>query len=159
MRHEVVLMLRSVYALAALGLVLSLATGGSAMAQAGQSEADAVRAVVARYVDAREGRDPTRLAALFAEDADQLVSSGEWRRGREAVVSGGLASSARSAGARTIEVETVRFATADVAIADGRYEIAAAAGAPARRMWTTFVMVKRDGAWRISAIRNMRPTE
>jgi uncharacterized protein (TIGR02246 family) len=159
MPHEVVLMSRPVYVLAALVIVLTLLTGGSVLAQDGHAEAAAVRAVVARYVDAREGRDAARLAALFAEDADQLVSSGEWRRGREAVVSGGLASSARSAGARTIEVETVRFATPDVAIADGRYEIGAAAGAPARRMWTTFVMVKRDGAWRISAIRNMRPAE
>jgi hypothetical protein len=26
-------------------------------------------------------------------------------------------------------------------------------------MWTTFVMTRRGGTWRISAIRNMRPTE
>jgi uncharacterized protein (TIGR02246 family) len=141
--------------------LLAAAPAGAQPARAGtgqdQADAAAVRAVVARYVEAREGRDATRLAALFAEDADQLVSSGEWRRGRDAVVSGGLASSAQNAGARTIEVDTVRFVTPEVAIADGRYEIGAAEGAPARRMWTTFVMVKRSGAWRISAIRNMRP--
>lgn len=152
-------MLRSARAVAALVFVSALASAAPVVAQDRQSEAAAVRAVVARYVEAREGRDPVRLAALFAEDADQLVSSGEWRRGREAVVSGGLASSARSAGARSIHVETVRLVTPDVAIADGRYEIAAAGGAPARRMWTTFVMAKRDGTWRISAIRNMRPSE
>jgi uncharacterized protein (TIGR02246 family) len=119
----------------------------------------AVRGVVASYVDARERRDPKALAALFTVDADQLVSTGEWRRGREAVVSGGLASSARTSGARTIEVETVRFLAADVALVDGRYEIAGAAGTPPRRMWTTFLMIRTAGAWRISAIRNMRPSE
>ena len=156
---------RLAHAAAVLVLTSSLIAAtpaGSQPAQAGsgrdQADAAAVRAVVARYVEAREARDATRLAALFAEDADQLVSSGEWRRGRDAVVSGGLASSAQNAGARTIEVETVRFVTPEVAIADGRYEIAAAAGAPARRMWTTFVMVRRSGAWRISAIRNMLPS-
>jgi uncharacterized protein (TIGR02246 family) len=130
-----------------------------ATAQDRSGDVAAVRAVVASYVDARERRDATALAALFTDDADQLVSTGEWRRGRDAVVGGGLASSARTSGARTIEVETVRFASPDVAIADGRYEIAAAAGAPARHMWTTFVMARRAGTWRISAIRNMRPTE
>ena len=153
-------MLRITHAVATVIVVFSsLGAEGTATAQERSTEAAAVRDVVARYVEAREARDAERLAALFTVDADQLVSSGEWRRGREAVVSGGLASSARSSGARTIEVETVRFAALDVAIADGRYEIAAAGGAPARRMWTTFVMVRQAGAWRISAIRNMRPTE
>lgn len=151
-------MLRPADVVAALALVVSALLTVPALAQDQAAEAVAVRAVVASYVEAREARDATRLAALFVDGADQLVSSGEWRRGREAVVSGGLASSARSAGARTIAIETVRLVAPDVAIADGRYEIAAAAGAQARQMWTTFVMVKQSGAWRISAIRNMLPT-
>ena len=107
-----------------------------------------------RYVEARERRDASALEALFTADADQLVSSGEWRRGRDGVVKGGLASSARNTGARTIVVETVRMLGPDVAIADGRYEIG---GAETRRMWTTFVMARQQGEWRISAIRNMLP--
>lgn len=125
----------------------------------GEDRAAAIRDVVAGYVDAREKRDAAALTALFTEDADQLVSSGEWRRGREAVVRGGLASSSRSPGARTIAVETVRFVAPDVAIADGRYEVGGTGGAAPRRMWTTFVMRHTAGGWRISAIRNMRPSE
>jgi uncharacterized protein (TIGR02246 family) len=117
----------------------------------------AVKALVARYVEAREARDGTALAALFTSDADQLVSSGEWRRGRDAVVRGGLASSAQNSGARTITIETVRLMSREVAIADGRYEIAGGADGP-RRMWTTFVLVRTADGWRIAAIRNMRPT-
>jgi uncharacterized protein (TIGR02246 family) len=152
-------MLRITHAIAAVILVLSSMVPDASATQERPADAAAVKGVVARYVEAREARDVARLAALFTDDADQLVSNGEWRRGREAVVSGGLASSARSSGVRTIEVETVRFPAPDVAIADGRYEIAATGGAPARRMWTTFVMVRQAGAWRISAIRNMRPTD
>ena len=144
---------------AALIAVSSLVAHGQAPARDGRADVAAVKAVVVAYVEAREGRDATRLSALFTDDADQLVSSGEWRRGKTAVVEGGLASSARSGGVRTIEVETVRFVTSDVAVADGRYEIAASGNTPARRMWTTFVMLRRDGGWRISAIRNMRPAE
>jgi len=150
---------RLVLAIAALLTVSSLTSYAQAPARDRQADVAAVKAVVAAYVDAREARDAARLSALFTDDADQLVSNGEWRRGRTAVVEGGLASSARSSGVRTIEVETVRFVTDAVAVADGRYEIAASGNVPARRMWTAFVMAKRDGTWRISAIRNMRPSE
>ena len=88
----------------------------------------AVRDVVKRYVDAREQRDPKAVEALFTSDSDQLVSSGQWRKGREEVVKGTLASSEATGGKRTITVETVRFLSPDVAIADGRYEISGTAG-------------------------------
>lgn len=116
----------------------------------------AVREVVARYVAAREARDPAWVAALFTADADQFTTSGEWRRGRDRIRSGTAESSQRNPGSRRIAVEAVRFVTADVAIADGPYEIASG-GAAARRMWTTIVLVRTADGWRISAIRNMAP--
>ncbi|HEY1949422.1 MAG TPA: hypothetical protein VGG97_20610, partial [Bryobacteraceae bacterium] len=41
----------------------------------------AIRKIVQEYVDAREKQDPKAVEALFTSDADQLVSSGEWRKG------------------------------------------------------------------------------
>jgi len=117
----------------------------------------AIRLLVKRYVDAREQRDEQGLAALFTSDADQLTSSGEWRRGRDAVVKGGLASSQATGGTRTIAVETVRFPAPGLAIVDGRYEIAGAPGGETRRMWTTFVMTGGVDGWLIAGIRNMVP--
>ena len=142
--------------------VLCLATAVAAAAQPQPSADDAlVREVVRKYVDAREKRDAKLLEPLFTADADQLTTSGEWRQGRDNVVKGGLASSQASPGSRTITIETVRFVAPGVAIADGRYEIAAAAGAAARKMRTTFVIVRRAATdpWRIAAIRNMAPTD
>jgi len=127
-----------------------------AFAQPASDEA-AIKDVVRRYVEAREGKDAAAIAALFTPDADQLVSSGEWRRGREALVKGTLASSARTTGTRAITLETVRLLGADVAIADGRYEISGVAGSSPRRMWTTFALVRQPDGWRISGIRNMLP--
>jgi uncharacterized protein (TIGR02246 family) len=118
----------------------------------------AVRDVVRRYVEARDRRDAKVLESLFTADADQLTTAGEWRQGRDTVVSGSLASSQRNPGARQIAIETVRMITRDVAIADGRYEIAAAGGAAARKMRTTFVLTRAGTVWRIAAIRNMAPT-
>jgi len=118
----------------------------------------AVREVVASYMTARARRDARAIEALFTADADQQTTSGEWRRGRAAIVPGTLQSSERNPGARTIRVESVRFLTADVAIADGPYEIGNAGGAAPRRMWTSIVLTRVSDGWRIAAIRNMVPT-
>lgn len=115
----------------------------------------AVRNVVSTYVDARDRRDAAAVRGLFTEDADQLTSSGEWRRGREDVVKGSLGSSAANRGTRTISIESVRFPAEGIALADGAYTIAD--GSATRQMRTSFVMVRADGAWRITAIRNMLP--
>ena len=138
---------------------------GTAAASPAAGEEAAIRAIVARYVDAREKRDAKLLEALFTADADQLVTTGEWRQGRDNVVRGGLASSQSNPGARQIVIEVVRFVAPGVAIADGRYEITDANAAAPRRMRTTFVVVRSaegplaNGDWRIAAIRNMAPTD
>lgn len=125
------------------------------VAQTGGKPADeaAVRGVVQKYADARGVSDPKAIGMLFSDDADQLVSTGEWRHGRDSLVKGMLASSSRETGKRTLSVETVRFLGADVAIADARYEIGE------RKMWSTFVMRRVRDGWRIEAIRNMLPTQ
>lgn len=111
----------------------------------------AVRAVVARYVDARERQDAAAIGALFTDDADQFNSSGDWRRGREAIVKGTLESSHRNAGTRNIGLKAVRFPAPDVAIADGEY------GIGEQRLWTTLVLTRQGETWKIAAIRNMAP--
>lgn len=135
--------------------LLALVPGGQNDAARSRNE-DAVRGVVRQYVQARETGDPAKVAALFTADADQLTSSGEWRLGRDQVVTGSLASSQRTTGTREIVVERVRFPAAGVAIADGRYTIRGAQGGD-RRMWTTFVMTQSGPQWQIAAIRNMLP--
>jgi uncharacterized protein (TIGR02246 family) len=117
----------------------------------------AIRAAVQQYVDVREHPDPQALERLFTSDADQLVSSGEWRKGRDAVVKGTIAASQKEAGKRTIVVESIRFLTDTVALADGRYELMDAAGHPTRKMWTSIVLTRDQSGWHIAAIRNMLP--
>lgn len=123
----------------------------------GANDEAAIREIVRQYVDARERIDPKAVEQLFTSDADQLVSSGEWRKGREAVVKGTMASSTSTGGKRTITVESVRFVTPTVAIADGRYELTGLAGGATRSMWTTFVLTRGGKDWQITAIRNMLP--
>jgi uncharacterized protein (TIGR02246 family) len=123
--------------------------------QNGPLEVD-VRHVIAQYSDARKQSDARALNDILTDNVDQLVSSGEWRRGREEAVRGMLASS-KAEGNRSIIVEDVRLSTPDVAIANARYELQGLNGGPARKMWSTFVLVNQKGRWRIEAIRNMLP--
>jgi uncharacterized protein (TIGR02246 family) len=117
----------------------------------------AVRGVVQKYMDARDRQDPRAIESLFTADADQLVSSGEWRKGRPEVVKGTMASSQSSGGKRNITVESVRFPAPGVALADGHYDLTGLAGGQARHMWTSLVIVKTGAGWKIAAIRNMLP--
>ena len=121
------------------------------------SDEAAVREVVRKYVNARELRDPKAIEALLTEDADQLVSDGTWRKGREAIVKGTLESSQRSSGHRTIEVQSVRFLSPDIAVADGPYTLAGSTNSAARQMWTSILVTRKNGNWRIAGIRNMLP--
>jgi uncharacterized protein (TIGR02246 family) len=143
-------------AVVAAALVL-LAVSSLHAQPSGRDDQAAIRELVRRYNDAREANDPNAIEALFVADADQLVSSGEWRRGRDVLVKGAMASSARTGGTRTLTVEAIRMVTADVAVADARYEISGLADGSTRKMWSTFVVVRHEGGWRISAIRNMLP--
>jgi uncharacterized protein (TIGR02246 family) len=143
--------------LAILCFIVSVATSVG-QDNAVRTDEAAIREVVSKYVDARERIDPKAVEELFTSDADQLVSSGEWRRGRDAVVRGTMESSSRTGGKRTITVESLRLVTPDVAIADGRYELTGLAGGATRSMWTTLVLKRTDKGWRISAIRNMLPS-
>ncbi len=142
---------------AMLWCIVSIAPSFAQNGVRGNDEA-AIREIVSKYVDARERIDPQAIGALFTSDADQLVSSGEWRRGREAVVRGTMESSRSTGGRRSITVESVRFVATDVAIADGRYELTGLAGGATRQMWTTLVLKRTESGWRIAAIRNMLPT-
>src|ERR1041385_5363094 len=96
----------------------------------------AIRAIVQKYMDARESQDARAVESLFTSDADQLVSSGEWRKGRNDVVQGTLASTRNASGKRTITLTSIRFIARGVAIADGPYELSGAAGSD-RKMWTS----------------------
>ena len=117
-----------------------------------------IYSLVDQYSLAREKRDTLLLKSILMPDVDQLVSTGEWRTGIQASVRGMLQSSASSPGTRTLTVDKIRFLDSQCAIADAKYEIKNADGT-ARKMWSTFVMIRQKGKWKISAIRNMLPAE
>ena len=112
--------------------------------------------LIENYTKSRETRDTTLLNSILTSDIDQLVSSGEWRHGKEGAKTGMMRSSTNNPGERTITIEQIRFINPDCAIVDAKYKIQNADGT-ARNMWSTFIVVYKDDIWKITAIRNMLP--
>ena len=135
-------------------LILITAPALGAQTPASKTDEAAIRALVDRYVNARDARDEKAIEALFTSDADQYTTAGEWRRGRPAVVTGTAESTKQNPGDRSIDVQALRFVSPDVAMADGWYNIAGST----QKRWTTMVFKREAGTWRIAAIRNMTPT-
>lgn len=137
-------------------LIFTLLLFPAILSAQGPADEAAIRDTIHKYADARDQADAKATAALFTQDADQLVSSGERRQGRAALVKGAMASSKKETGKRLIDVDTIRFLAPGVAIADGPYETTSASGS-VRKMRTCFVLTKDKGGWKIAAIRNMLP--
>lgn len=131
---------------------------GSMRAQDSRRNEQAIRGVVADYISARNRQDAEAVRKLFTPDADQLVSTGEWRKGLDDLIRGTSASSRKEAGTSSIAIENIRFLDSLVAIADGRYRTTSLNGA-GREMWTTIIVKYVKPDWRIAAIRNMLPAK
>lgn len=112
--------------------------------------------LIDKYAQARETKDTVLLRQILTEDIDQLVSSGEWRNGIQVALDGMMRSSSSNPGQRILTVDKIRFLNATTGIADARYEIHNPDGT-VRKMWSTFIVIKADGVWKITAIRNMKP--
>lgn len=116
----------------------------------------AIRRVTQEFILRREDGDEAGLRALLTVNCDQRLTSGRMRSGRDAVVSGSLASTRNSGGKRLITLESIRFLGTDVAIANGRYDSLGRSDGTDLHMLTTIVFWRVDGEWRIDAIRNAR---
>jgi uncharacterized protein (TIGR02246 family) len=129
----------------------------NAQQSATEQQQKAITHLIDQYSEAREKIDTNLLKAILTTDIDQLVSNGEWRKGIGSAVAGMVKSSSTQPGTRTLKVESIKMLNSTTAIADCRYEITNADGTM-RKMWSTFIVVDEKGKWKISAIRNMLPS-
>ena len=146
-------MMTSMRTVVSLSLVMSV---GWSVAAAAPPDEDAVRATISNYVLARNEKAPERVRSLFTPDADQLVSTGEWRHGVDELTRGMALSSQHEQPKSSVSITALRMLDSDVAIVDGRYQTTSLDGT-VRDMWTTFVLKRTPEGWRIAAIRNMKP--
>lgn len=116
----------------------------------------AIHTLIDEYAQAREDSDTLLLKSILTSDVDQLVSTGEWRKGIRESVQGMKRSSENRPGSRILTIEEIRLLNPETAIVDARYEIENADHS-VRKMWSTFIVVYQDKSWLITAIRNMLP--
>lgn len=122
-----------------------------------RKEADiSIQQLISDYNSARENRNEDLLKRVLLVDIDQLVSSGEWRRGIEEALEGMKSSSTNNPGKRELEIEKIRYLNEQNAVVDTQYRIISENGNE-RNMWSTFIVVKTIEGWKIAAIRNMLP--
>ncbi|PHN06576.1 DUF4440 domain-containing protein [Flavilitoribacter nigricans DSM 23189 = NBRC 102662] len=144
-------------ALLFLSVIAILAGCSSARQMASGPQAEqAIHKLIDQYSLARATKDTALLKQILIPEIDQLVSSGEWRRGIRTAIRGMQRSSTNNPGTRTLTIEQVRFFNRGSAVADARYVIENPDGS-ARRMWSTFILVLDHKQWKIAAIRNMLP--
>lgn len=142
--------------------LLLMGMASSALAQTPSDRMDdeiAIKRVVEEFISRRENGDVEGVRALLTATADQRITSGRMRTGREEVVSGSVGTTQGTGGQRSITLEAIRFLGDDVAIADGPYNIIGRNDGTDLFFRTTMVFVRESGVWKIEAIRNMRPVQ
>jgi uncharacterized protein (TIGR02246 family) len=138
-------------------LALVFAASSTPLAQPSAEDA-AIRRVIQQHDETRNKGDWKAVGLLFTEDADQLTSTGEWRKGRAGVEKGVTQVNATvyKGGKYSTTVTAVRMLGADHALVDTTFEIAGIAGGT-RRGTTAYILAKSNGAWRIMAARSSVP--
>ena len=121
-----------------------------------KGDREQIYALIDVYAKARVEKNATLLTSILTEDIDQLVSTGEWRRGFNSSLEGMMRSSSSNPGSRTLTVEYLKFLNEQSAIVDCRYEIKNSDGS-LRKMWSSFAVVYVQDQWKIASIRNMLP--
>ena len=117
------------------------------------ADEQAIRAADQAFVSEYNKGDTKVLAARFTEDAEVVEADGSRYRGRP-LIEGRLAETfAASPGVKLVlETESIQFLSPDVAKEEGGTIITPARGAGEARRHTA-LLVKRDGHWLISSIR------
>jgi uncharacterized protein (TIGR02246 family) len=141
----------------AAGTAWTVAASAAAADVTGRADDEAaIRTAAAAYVAALGQGDAEKLAALWTADGDIVDAAGNVFNGRDAVTLDKAAAAGRPE--FRIHETRLRFVAADVAVEDGSVEVTAASGRPLRGRFSA-TWVKRDGGWKLAALREARGDE
>jgi uncharacterized protein (TIGR02246 family) len=142
----------------AVALIFSfLAAAGSAKAQRDQDE-QAIRKVMSDFVDAVNRHDSVAFGKLLAADAEVVVITGEYLKGRNEVEKYHAKIWATSDNFKGSQLTwtplNVRFLDSDVAVAHVSAERFYRDTKDKRTMLVTLVFAKQGGRWLVTALQN-----
>jgi uncharacterized protein (TIGR02246 family) len=107
------------------------------------------------FVEAFHKGDAKAVAAFWTPDGDYTDQTGKQFKGREAIEKAFTGFFAENKGLKLrIDIASLRFVTADVAVEDGTTSVLHPDGAPPSRARYTIVHAKKDGKWLLSSVRD-----
>lgn len=129
----------------------------SAAPTAGNAEAEKeIRDADDAFVKAFNSGDAKAIAALFTEDAEAIDEYGAMVQGREAIEKVYESLFAVQKGAKiAIVIDSLRMIAPDTAIETGRSRLTVTEGAGAESSQFSAVLVKRDGRWLQTYVREL----
>lgn len=128
-------------------------TTGGERKPAPSSDEAAIRALDAEFVAEYNRGDSKSLAARFSEDAEIVEADGTRYQGQPLIEERLAETFAAAKGVKlTLEIQSVRFLSPDVAQEEGRSVVTPPQGAPLARLYTV-IYVKRGGRWLMSSVR------
>jgi len=122
----------------------------------GNPEAEqAIQKQAEAFIDAFHKGDAKALAAFWTIDGDYTDKAGQHLQGRAAIEKAFQGLFAEHKGLKLrINSNSLRFVTPDVAVEDGTSEVAGPDGGPPTRARYTNVLVRKDGNWYLSSVRD-----
>jgi uncharacterized protein (TIGR02246 family) len=124
--------------------------------QAGGNATDkaAIQKQGAAFVEAFHKGDAKAVAAFWVPDGDYIDQTGLELKGRAAIEKALAGMFADNKGMKVrIDGNSLRFVTPDVAVEDGTTEVFPAGGGPPSKARYTNILVKKDGTWLLSSVR------
>lgn len=130
-------------------------TASTAVASKYPAEEAEVRKLAEAFCQAYSSRDAPAVAALFTEDAEYVDEHGEIYHGRQKIAEL-LASvfAERPVCPLKVDIDSIRFISAGVAVEDGTTTMLDADGLPTHSVRYTSVHVKSNGKWLTASTRD-----
>jgi uncharacterized protein (TIGR02246 family) len=119
----------------------------------GNPELDAIQKLGEAFVEAFHKGDAKAVAAFWTLDGDYTDPAGHLLKGRDAIEKSFADMFAEQKGLKIrIESTSLRFVTPDVAVEDGTSAVFGPGTTPTRARFTN-TLVKKDGKWLLSSVR------
>ena len=136
----------------------TLCTSHRSGAQAGNGDEQVIRTIVGDFAKSWNTPGMPRFEDLFTQDADFVVISGKWFKGRDAIVSyhKGLLANFYKGSRLSPENVLVRFLSPTVAVAhvDWKSSYTENGKQEEQTALMTLMLTKADGTWKIAAAHN-----
>lgn len=137
-----------------LALACTLRSGIPLQAAEPDAQEAAITKTAEAFVEAFHKGDAKAVAAFWTPDGDYVDLDGRVLKGREAIEKSFAELFAANKGLKLrIDVANLKFPTPDLAIEDGTSAVISPDGSAPSRARYTNVLVKKDGKWLLSSVR------